>query len=1203
MYENKLNNILKISTILIVLLCSKNLLAQDVTLSLNLKNVTVKEALEQLKNDTKFSLWFNVNDVELSKIVTVQLENKSIEDALKIILDGQNLNFEVKNKRIQIFKHKTNVEKPKQKVKNITGLVTDESGEVLPGVTIQIEGSTSTGTITDFDGKFQLDVPDNAKRFIVSYVGMKTQELNIAPGFTKIVLLSDSQELDEVVVTGYQKIDRRLFTGAADRISGDKAKVDGVTDISKMLQGKTAGVQVQSVSGTFGAAPKIRVRGASSIYGNQSPLWVVDGVVLEDVVEVSPDDLSSGNAATLISSAVAGLNADDIESFQILKDASATALYGARAMNGVIVVTTKKGKKGTASISYTGEFTMRTRPSYSQYNIMNSKDQMSVYLDMEQKGWLDHATISRAENGGVFFQMYDLINQFDKTNGQFGLMNTPQSRSRFLQSAEMRNTDWFSVLFKPTLQSNHSLSISSGNERSRFYTSLSFYNDPGWTDADKVNRYTANMNASFDLNKYLTFGVNTSGSIRNQRVPGTMDRDMDAVNGEYTRDFDINPFSYALNTSRTMSAYTANGDPEYYRMNYAPFSILNEMNSNFIDMDMMDLKLQMELNYKPFKTLELNALGAIRYVKSTQEHKIYGNSNMAMAYRAADDATIRDKNKFLYKDPDNPDALPEVVMPEGGFYNTTNNTMLSYYFRATANYNKMLFGKHPFNLMVGQEIKSADRKSGFNNGYGYQWDKGGVPSVDYRILQQILVGGFDYYGMEENYDRFVAFFGTASFSYNGKYTLNLTGRYDGSNRLGRARDSRWLPSWNVSGSWNALEESFMKTQPLFSALTLRATYGLTASMGPASNALAIFRNQVTFRDTQGNRENQVLISSLQNSELTWEKQYETNVGIDMGFLHNRISLSADAYFRNGFDLIGYMRTSGIGGEAMKAANYADMKSRGVEFTLNTKNIVTKNFNWTSNLTFSFNHNEITNLKSMPRVIDLVKEEGGPLQGYPVRGLFSYQFKGLDSNGFPTFINEDGELTSTDINFQENNNIGHLKYEGSIDPKVTGGFDNGFMYKNWKMNVYFTYQFGNVIRLYPEFSAVYSDMSAMPKEMKNRWMQAGNEKYTDVPGIPSKRQVSNIENLNVAYNAYNYSDARVANGSFIRLKEISLSYDFKGNWMKAVGMNNLQLRCVASNLWLIYSDKKLNGQDPEFFRSGGVAMPTPRQFTLSVRTSF
>jgi len=202
-----------------------------------------------------------------------------------------------------------------------------------------------------------------------------------------------------------------LFTGAASRISGEEAKVDGVGDVSQMLQGKAAGVGVQSVSGTFGAAPKIRVRGASSIYGNQTPLWVVDGVVLEDVVEISADDLSSGNAATLISSAVAGLNPDDIDNFQILKDASATALYGARAMNGVIVVNTKKGKNGHASISYTGEFTVRTRPSYRQYNIMNSKDQMSVLMELEDKGWFNHSKMARTENGGVFYLMNDLIIQ------------------------------------------------------------------------------------------------------------------------------------------------------------------------------------------------------------------------------------------------------------------------------------------------------------------------------------------------------------------------------------------------------------------------------------------------------------------------------------------------------------------------------------------------------------------------------------------------------------------------------------------------------------------------------------------------------------------------------------------------------------------------------------------------------------------------
>lgn len=274
-----------------------------------------------------------------------------------------------------------------------------------------------------------------------------------------------------MVVTGYQKIDRRLFTGAATRVNAEDAKMDGVMDIGQMLEGKAAGVSVQSVSGTFGTAPKIRVRGASSIYGDSKPLWVVDGVVLEDVVDISPDDLSSGDAATLISSAVAGLNTDDIENFQILKDASATALYGARAMNGVIVVTTKRGKKGVTKVSYTGEFSMRLKPSYGSYNIMNSRDQMSVYRELESKGWLNHAEISRQSNGGIYKKMYDLINTYDPINGKFGLENTPEARAAFLKKYEMQNTDWFDVLFKNTLTQNHSVSLTGGSDKSNYYFS------------------------------------------------------------------------------------------------------------------------------------------------------------------------------------------------------------------------------------------------------------------------------------------------------------------------------------------------------------------------------------------------------------------------------------------------------------------------------------------------------------------------------------------------------------------------------------------------------------------------------------------------------------------------------------------------------------------------------------------------------------
>ncbi|MDD2602346.1 MAG: carboxypeptidase-like regulatory domain-containing protein, partial [Prevotella sp.] len=249
----------------------------------------------------------------------------------------------------------------------VTGSVTSQDdGQPVIGASVIVQGS-KTGTVTDVDGHFSLEVPENSK-LVFSYVGMETQTLTAKPKMD--VVLQPNTTLNEVVVTGLTKIDKRLFTGATSKIDAAKAKLDGVADVSRSLEGRVAGVSVQNVSGTFGTAPKIRVRGATSIYGSSKPLWVVDGVIMEDVTQVNADQLSSGDAATLISSAVAGLNADDIESFQILKDGSATSIYGARAMAGVIVVTTKKGQAGSARINYTGEYTMRLKPSYSQFNIM-----------------------------------------------------------------------------------------------------------------------------------------------------------------------------------------------------------------------------------------------------------------------------------------------------------------------------------------------------------------------------------------------------------------------------------------------------------------------------------------------------------------------------------------------------------------------------------------------------------------------------------------------------------------------------------------------------------------------------------------------------------------------------------------------------------------------------------------------------------------
>lgn len=665
MYVKEWKALMKMALITCFLICAQVISAQEKNFSLDLKDVTVKEALEQLKAKTTYSLWFNVNDVDLGRKITVRFQDKSINEALEIILKGQSLSYEIKDKYIQIFKPRKAPEKGK--VKQASGIVVDDKGESLPGVSIRFKEDETVGTVTDLDGHFQINIPEKAKTLIVSYIGMETKELPIKEGTIKVVLNSDSQILDEVVVTGMTKVDKRLFTGATDRLKAEDARLDGIPDVSRALEGRSAGVSVQNVSGTFGTAPKIRVRGATSIYGSSKPLWVVDGVVMEDAVEINADDLSSGDAVTLISSAIAGLSADDIESFQILKDGSATSIYGARAMAGVVVITTKRGQAGVSRINYTGEFTSRLKPNYNDFNIMDSQEQMGVYNEMAEKGWLIFSDTYRASNSGVYGKMYQLINDYNPKTQTWGLENTPEARAGYLQMAEMRNTNWFDELFNNNITMNHSISISSGTEKAKYYGSISIYNDPGWTKASSVKRYTANANASFNLSDNLTLTLLSNGSYRRQKAPGTLSQEIDVVSGEVRRDFDINPYSYALNTSRTLALKDENG-LVYYTRNYAPFNILNELDKNYIDLDVVDLKFQGELNWKIIKGLEAKVVGAVKYQMTSQDHLIKENSNQPEAYRAAGDATILDKNPLLYKNPDLPNSLPVVVLPEGGIF-------------------------------------------------------------------------------------------------------------------------------------------------------------------------------------------------------------------------------------------------------------------------------------------------------------------------------------------------------------------------------------------------------------------------------------------------------------------------------------------------------------------------------------------------------
>ncbi|MDE6634456.1 MAG: SusC/RagA family TonB-linked outer membrane protein, partial [Bacteroidaceae bacterium] len=951
----------------------------------------------------------------------------------------------------------------------VTGtVISSDDGEPVIGATVTIKG-TKTKTVTNIDGKFTVTVSGKNPKLIFSMVGMVTQEATAKDGM-RVTLDSEDTHMTEVVVTGIQQTDKRLFTGAATKVDADKVKLSGMADVSRSLEGRVAGVQVTNVSGTFGASPKIRVRGATSIYGNSKPLWVVDGVIYEDNVDVSADDLSSGDAKTLISSAVAGLNSDDIESFTILKDGSATSIYGARAMGGVIVVTTKRGSKGRASVGYTGEFTTRLKPNYNNYNIMNSQEMMGVYKEMADKGWLQLENMVNAANTGVYGYMFQQLRKYDPVTDSYGLLNTEAARNAYLQAAEFRNTDWFDLLFTNKMQQNHSVSISGGTERSQNYFSMSVLDDPGqFVNRSKVSRYTFNGNTSYDILKNLTVKLAAQGSYRKQEAPGSLNQTTDVVTGEVKRDFDINPFSYALNTSRCL-------DPNInYTRFYTSFNIFDELEYNYNDIQVTELMYRGELEYKPISSVRLSGLISSRMSHTRRQHNVMDKSNQANAYRAGTDAqddnsTIRDANSLLYTDPDNELALPESVLPTGGIKYQYDDNMRSNNYRFVANYNDVYNGLHTLNGLIGTEYSSVRRTATNWTGWGYQFDNGGITYTPYLWLKQMNEENTDYFGESYTLTNSLAYYGQVNYNFDQRYTLNGTLRYEGTNRLGKSRQSRWLPTWNVSGAYDLTNEKFMQsTKNWLSQVKVRASYSLTADTGPSwvTNANAIFLTKNTWRPFTSAAESQIYISTLGNSELTYEKKHEWNVGVDLGFLNDRISLTLDVYGRNNYDLIGRLFTQGAGGEIAKYANVADMKSHGVEVGLSTVNIMNKSgFKWTSDFIFSNAKNKITSLGVASRAVDLVTGQGYAIEGYPVRSIFSYQFAGLNSEGLPMVYNERGERTVGDVDFQETENLQNfLVYEGPSDPTYYGSFNNTFSYKGkWgtlNHDLFIPYAGGNV----------------------------------------------------------------------------------------------------------------------------------------------
>lgn len=1100
-----------------------------------------------------------------------------------------------------------------QELAEVKGRVRSATGELLPGATVKVEGA-ARGTVTDMEGRFVLKAR-KGEVLKVSFVGMKTQRVKTSSGIMNITLQDNVQEMEGVVVTGYQQIKNRVFTGAAASVKLDEIKLNGVSDVSRMLEGRIAGLSIQNVTGSFGAAPRINIRGGASIMGNVQPLWVIDGAVYEDLVSLTLDQLASGDAVTLISSAVAGLNASDIEDIQVLKDASATSIYGARALNGVIVITTRSGRRNTPNrLSYTYELSMRSIPSYTDFDLLNSQESMSIYQEMDRKGYFSLQNTLYGRRSGVYYQMYKALSTVDPASGRYYLANTDQAKRTFMREREYANTDWFKELFTYKPIQMHTLSFSGGGENSTMYASIGFYDDKGWTLTDNVKRVTANIKNSFYWNEdKIRVTISAQGNMRNQHSPGTIPQRKNTVIGTFERDFDTNPFAYALSTSRTLRPRNTDGEREYYRNNWAPFNILNEFENNYLKTEVLDFKLQGEISYKLNDNIEAKGLATIRHAVTKNSHLITERSNVIGAFRADETPYVAQENIYLLKNKEDPMQLPQVALTHGGIFNKTETSLQSYLARFALDYIKQT-GEHNIRAFGFTEIRYADRSITPFQGYGIQYDRGNQVFTNPLIFNKLSNEGSSYFSLTERYERGVTLSGSTTYGYAGKYIFNGVLNYEGSNSSGKYSRSRWLPTWNVGAKWNIDRETFMKKYPIVSKLALRASYGLTAKMNEqAINSTTIFNHQIINRTQREDRENALRILHLENRDLTWEKMYEMNFGLEIGLFNNRISTTIDVYQRNSFDLIDIIRTSGIGGQYYKYANFGDMRTNGVELAIHTKNISTEEFSWTSNFTISGMKQKITRLLNTPNTFDMVSGTGrGNIEGFPRGSLFSFNYQGLSNEGLPTFDfglypsnkGSNNEISGADF-LDAQYSKSYLIYHGAIEPSYVGGISNSFRYKNWDFSFFVTMQAGNKIRLNPSFDPAFADLNVFSKEYYNRWLNPGDELKTNIPVIPSQDMVQNYgkENIEKAYNTYNYSQNRVADGSFVRMKNISLGYHLPKKVLSHLKIRQMSLKLNVTNPFLIYSDKKLNGQDPEFYQSGGVSLPTPKQYTMTLNVEF
>lgn len=832
---------------------------------------------------------------------------------------------------------------------------------------------TTMGVITDVDGQFSIAIPAGITRFFCSYVGYDVLEVKLVPGkeHYEITLHASSQMLDAVVVTGYQTVERRKLTAAVSKLDISDETIGAVKSIDQALAGQIAGLSVSPTSGAPGAPAKIRIRGTASLNGTQDPLWVLDGIPLEGTDVPEPDELN--DITNMKQSSIAGLNPADIENITILKDAAATAIYGARAANGVIVITTKKGKVGKPVINFSSRFTYTPTLSLDRLNLLNSAEKVGLEMDMIRNNYSPDN-----HKGGVYniLSNYNELSAF-QNGGWDALSSDTQAAINRLKSV---NTNWGDILFRDAFSQEYNLSLSGGTERVTYYTSFGYYKEDGNVDGVGMDRFNLVGKTSYKVNSILKVGASMFANRR---------KNTNYLTDAYGMS---NPVFYSRKANPYFELYDKNGNYNYdydiqnntdkdlgfnifeERQNTSNESVVNSFSSIFdAELRFNDKwKLTSQFGYQLEKT-------------SREEIADWESYAMRYYYKLSEYSQGGETKHFL---------------PEGGMQKSYENSNSQITWKAMGEYRDSFNDIHELEVMAGTELRKTWYETLFSAGYGF--DRKTLTTKPVIFPNESYATSFPLHQTTYKENAYVSFYSTASYSLLNRYTVGGSIRFDGSDLFGVDKKYRYLPLYSVSALWRLSQEPFMQQAKWVDNLVFRASYGLQGNIDKNTSPflLGTYRSESIL---PGVSEDVIIINSAPNKKLRWEKTQSVNAGFDFSVLNQAINLSVDYYYRKGTDLIALRMLPLETGFTSMNVNWASMENKGVEISLSTRNITTKNFSWYTNFNFAYNGNKVLQ-ENIPE-----QQTTPGREGYPVGAIFALKTAGVNKEtGNMMFYNPEGE---------------------------------------------------------------------------------------------------------------------------------------------------------------------------------------------------